>query len=216
MKEKADIVTDLFYYGSRGIHSGNPAATTVMCGLARNMSTNGLAYIRDFLEAIYSNVESGEWPSTNSSDFFKVACWHPYLFTLEPNQTNWIEPNNSIREVMVTHGDANKSVLFSELGYSDNVISKEVVAANLNTSFALARGNFPWLKTIYWFRLVEINQSTTNNPIGFGLFNLDWTAKQAATKYKEVIPEFPSHILLFLFSGTMLVVVAYHKRKRLL
>ncbi|MCJ7633608.1 hypothetical protein MUP77_14620, partial [Candidatus Bathyarchaeota archaeon] len=64
--EKTDIITDLLYYGSKGIHTGNPAALTVMGGLARNTSENGLAYIKDSLEAVYGNVESGEWPSTNS------------------------------------------------------------------------------------------------------------------------------------------------------
>ena len=213
--EKTDIITDLLYYGSKGIHTGNPAALTVMGGLARNTSKNGLAYIKDSLEAVYGNVESGEWPSTNSSDFFEVACWHPYLFTLEPNQTNWIEPNNSIRNLMVAHGDVNKPVVFSELGYSDKIISEEAIAEYLTHSFALAREDFPWLKILYWFRLVEINESNNNNPKGFGLFNLDWTAKPAACSYELVVPEFPSHFLPLLFLGTMLVVaVNCQKRKR--
>jgi hypothetical protein len=116
--ETVDIVTDLLYYGSRGIKAGNPNATTVMCGLGPG--ENGINDIRDFLDSIYKNIKSGRWPSTNPDDFFEVACWHPYIGTQKPIEQNWINPNIEIHNVMVYHGDADKPVIFSEFGYSDN------------------------------------------------------------------------------------------------
>jgi hypothetical protein len=176
-QENVDIVTDLLYYGSIGIHEGNPEATTIMCGLgpfAFNLDS-----IDVFLNAIYLNIESGNWPSSNSDDFFEIACWHPYLDGVEPNQSNWVGPNNAIRNVMINHGDSEKLVIFSELGYSDKNnytrLSEVDVSEYLFSSYRLAAEHFrPWLRTICWFRLVDPDPEYDHfdNPAeyGFGLF----------------------------------------------
>jgi hypothetical protein len=78
----------------------------------------------------------------------------------------------------------------------------------------LARENLPWLRTIYWHRLVEINQSSQNNPKGFGLFYLNWTAKPTAEEYGKVIPEFDPRAISLLFLGTTLATVVFYRRKR--
>jgi hypothetical protein len=211
---KADITADLLYYGSSGVHTGNPNATTVLGGLSPG---SGLSEIADFLELIYQRIESKQWPhpSNNTGDYFQIACWHPYLWTAEPNYTNWVKPNQDIYDVInKTYNDTNKRVIFSEFGYNDNGTEsgRENVAIYLNKTFELAQEHFPWLDTIYWFRLVEPEPSTINaswNPSGFGLFYLNWTAKPAAL----VLPEFPSLIFLPLFFVTTLVVVIAYKRR---
>jgi hypothetical protein len=184
--EKAEITTDLLYYGSLGIHLGNPNAKTVLGGLAPG---SNLSEIADFLEKIYDNIESGKWPSTNTDDYFQIASWHPYLWTGQPNMTNWVDPNNAIRNVMVRHGDENKKVVFSEFGYNDHNNSREDIAGYLLDAFQLARDNFPWLETIYWFRLVEPDQETVSqeNPEGFGLIDSNWTWKPVAYAYQWLI-----------------------------
>jgi len=211
--EKAEITTDLLYYGSSGVHHGNPNATTVLGGLSPG---SGLNEIADSLEKIYDNIDSGLWPSSDSNDYFQIACWHPYLWTVEPNSTNWVNPNEAIYEVMNSHGDGGKRVVFSEFGYNDNDNSQEDVANYLDEAFQLARDNFQWLGTIYWFRLVEPDPSTTSteNPPGFGLFDLNWTPKSAAIKYQSVTPEFPSFLILsFIMIATLLVVIVYRKKR---
>jgi hypothetical protein len=185
--EKAEITTDLLYYGSSGIHHGNPNASTVLGGLSPGSNLNEIA---DFLEKIYDNIHSGLWPSSDSNDYFQIACWHPYLFTGEPNETNWVDPNKAIHDIMVNHGDGNKQVVFSEFGYNDNDNSCENVSRYLLETYQLARDNFsPWLKTIYWFRLVDPNPNTTSteNPSGFGLFDLNWRPKPLEFTYESLI-----------------------------
>lgn len=210
--EKAEIATDLLYYGSSGVHLGNPNATTVLGGLSPG---SRLSEIADFLEKIYDNIESGLWPSSDSNDYFQIACWHPYLWTEEPNSTNWVDPDQAIYEVMNSHGDGGKRVVFSEFGYNDNETEsgRANVAIYLNETFELAH-DFQWLDTIYWFRLAEPRSDTESqeNPSGFGLFYPDWTPKPAAIKYQLVTPEFPSFLILPLFMIAALVAVIIRRR----
>ena len=199
-QERVDITTDLLHYGSRGIHAGNPNATTVMCGLGP--AANGIRDIENFLNSIYENIESGRWPSTNPDDFFQVACWHPYIFKEKPTKQNWVDPNIAVYEVMKNHGDKDKPVVFSEMGYTDNDLSREQIAKYLLEVFRLAR-NFSWLDTIYWFRL-------TNRDDGFGVVEApeNWTWKPAAYAYKSLTHPFPWWILSMVSGGCLLVTVA--------
>jgi len=88
---------------------------------------------------------------------------------------------------MERYGDGDKRVFFSEFGYSDCNISQENISKYLLEAFKLA-GAFPWLETIYWFRLIEPEPTTTseNNPPGYGLIKLDWTWKPAAYTYQSL------------------------------
>lgn len=210
---KVNITTDLLYYGSLGVHEGNPDATTVMCGLGPRLGD-----IKDFLNATYVNINSGGWSSASPNDFFQIACWHPY-FTEEPNFTDWIIQNEAIYEIMKNNSDGNKPVVFSEMGFSDNStgFSREEVADCLNETFRLAKDNFPWLDTIYWFRLIDpdarFDQNLSESEYGYGLFSLGWCWKPAATTY-SIVPEFPSNIVLSVFMVATPLAVIVCRRKR--
>jgi len=223
-QEAVNITTDLLYYGSQGIRTGNPKAVTVMCGLAPNLTTggNGIYAIKDFLESIYTNIESGKWPSTNSSDFFQVACWHPYLNTEKSTFSNWVEPNTAVYNVMADHGDGEKPVVFSEFGYSDKCtgLNERQIANYLTAAFAFVNESFrPWLKTIYWFRLIDPDpKCDTGLPdyeYGFGLTKSpaeNYTWKLAAYAYAD-IPEFPSAVILLSAAFFIALVVIAVKKK---
>jgi len=186
IQEKAEIMTDLLYYASLGIHEGNPNAKTVLGGLASTPNITGIA---DFLDLIYTNIKSGRWPSRDPDDYFQIVCWHPYLPGEEPTESNWVTPQLKIHEVMERYGDGDKPVVFSEFGYSDQRTSHENISKYLLKAFQLAKRNFPWLKTIYWFRLVDPEPATVSagNPPGYGLIKLNWTWKPAARTYRSLI-----------------------------
>ena len=219
-EDKVDIVTDLLYYGSRGIKRGNPEATTVIGGLGPG--GNGIYDIRDFLDRIYENIESGNWPSTNPNDFFEVACWHPYIGVEKPTEQNWVEPNNAVYNVMVAHGDVNKSVFFSEFGYSDvyTGLNENDVAERLRVAFTLAMEHFSWLETIYWFRLIDpdpcYDKGLNPTEYGFGLVKRpaeNYALKPAAEAYREIVPEFPSALILLLLLTTITIIIVLVKKK---
>ena len=204
--DTVDITTDLLYYGSRGINASNPNAIRVMCGLGPG--GNGIRDIERFLDSIYENIESGRWPSMDPDDFFQVACWHPYTFKEKPTKENWVNRNKAVYEVMKRHNDTNKRVVFSEISYSDNVNSSHYAPAHkiaeyLPEVFRLAKNNFPWLDTIYWFRL-------TDRDDGFGVVEApeNWTWKPAAYAYESLTHPFPWWILSMVSGGCLLVTVA--------
>jgi hypothetical protein len=184
-QEKADITTDLLYYGSLGISEGNPKATRVLGGLAPYPN---IADTEAFLKGIYDNIWSCQWPSVNPDDYFQEVNWHPYLQDEEPTESNWVSPNKAIHDTMKEYGDEEKRVIFSEFGYSNKTVSQEDVQNYLLKAFQLAEDNFPWLETIYWFRLIDPTSDTTSevNPPGFGLMNSDWIWKPAAYAYQSL------------------------------
>lgn len=221
---RTDILVDLLYYGSSGIHHGNPNATTVLGGLAE-ADSKSIGVITNSLRDIYEDIEGrGDISITNSTDpddYFQVACWHPYLFNVTPTFTSWVVPNNEVHQVMVNHGDSDKRVIFSEFGYRDvNDNTPEEVARYLNETFQLASESLPWLDTIYWFRLVDPSPETVGdiNPAGYGIINLNWTRKPAADSYRNlilsVVPEYPIAIVLPLIIAATLVVVVIYKRRQ--
>jgi len=224
---KTDILVDLLYYGSSGIHLGNSNATTVLGGLAE-ADSKSIDVIADSLRDIYENIEArGNSSITNSTDpddYFQVASWHPYLFNITPTFANWVIPNNEVRQVMVDHGDSSKRVIFSEFGYRDvNDNTPEEVAGYLNETFQLASESLPWLDTIYWFRLVDPSPETVGNinPAGYGIIALDWTWKPAAHSYQNlilsVVPEYPIAIVLpLIIAVTLAAVIVYKKRPSIL
>jgi len=224
---RTDILVDLLYYGSSGIHLGNPNATTVLGGLAE-ADSKSISVITNSLRDIYENIEDRSNISiTNSTDpdnYFQVACWHPYLFNVTPTSVSWVVPNNEVYQVMVDHGDSDKRVIFSEFGYRDvNDNTPEEVARYLNETFQLASESLPWLDTIYWFRLVDPSPETVEdiNPAGYGIIALNWTWKPAAHSYQNlilsVVPEYPIAIVLpLIIAVTLVAVIIYKKRPSIL
>lgn len=210
--DTVDITTDLLYYGSRGINASNPNATTVMCGLGPG--GNGIRDIERFLDSLYKNIESGRWPSTNPDDFFQVASWHPYISTEKPTKQNWVDPNKAVYEIMKKHGDGDKRVVFSEMGYTDNNLSRNKIAEYFSEVFKLAKNNFPWLDTIYWYRLTDrdlIYEGQKDSKMdGYGVIESPetWTWKPAAYAYESLTHPFPWWTLSLVSGISLLIVIA--------
>ena len=219
LTEKVEITMDLIYFASKGIHSVNPNITVVLGGFG---ARDDLTEIRFFLETLYEKINCTECHpytcSSNSDDFFQVASWHPYW----SNATDqaWIDQNLQMHNVMTKHGDTDKPVVFSEFGYSNNCtgLDETQISEYLKQTFDLAVKNFqPWLKTIYWFRLIDPDPKVDLNlsciEYGFGLAqnpSKNYAMKPAAYAYAEIVPEFPSYIVLPLFMiATLLAVIVY-------
>lgn len=226
-QERVDIVTDLLYYGSRGIKAGNNNSITVMGGLGPFEDStygNRIYDIRDFLNSTYENIESGRWPSMNPDDFFQVACWHPYTFKEKPTKQNWVNPNKAVYDIMKKHGDEDKRVVFSEIGYTDNWpphrrLSRDKIAEYLPEVFRLAKNNFAWLDTIYWYRLTDRNLTYQGGPPemdGYGLVEspeYGWTWKPAAYAYEslthlEPIDQSAEWLTMVVISGIIGAIIA--------
>ena len=152
--EKAMITVDMMYYAAQGVKEANPAATVIFPAMA---PTNGFASMRSFLEKCYAYIESGNAPGGVDPDaYFDGMAWHMYYFRSSFTKENWLEGNNSIHDVMVAHGDAEKKVFLTEFGFSDggNAEKDEAGAQAFRDIFSLADG-MPYLDSLYPFRMIE-------------------------------------------------------------
>mgnify|MGYP003296260266 CR=1 FL=1 len=115
--DKATLVLDFSYHALKGIKAGNPNAKGVLNGLAECtfeyrennqkyiLRSGSHSYIASFLNLLYSNIESGKFPTvgektTKIEDFFEVLAWHLYSAdTLD----KWIQYNNFIYDIRLKH-----------------------------------------------------------------------------------------------------------------
>ncbi len=145
LQEMADISTDMFYYGSRGVHKANPNATTVMGGFV-TWSGNG------FLEMVYENIKSGNFGegSTNPDDYFQALAWHPYttLFSVEA----FVRDNTALYEMAYEYEGKHKTVYFTELGGWDMKLNQEQAAKYVTTLYTEVAQQLPFVESMHYFR----------------------------------------------------------------
>jgi len=192
--EKADITTDMLYYASKGIHRANPKALTVLGGLI-DVYEDGYGNAKNFLEKLYTNIESGEWSSTNPDDYFQIAAWHPYNHSGTPNDA-WIERQKDIYQVILDHEKHDKVVLFTELGLSDygSLETDAKQKDDVKTTLTLVKDKLPFVQSVYWFRMFdEASASSWGGAFetGFGLFtepdkNGEFMLKSKGEAYLEM------------------------------
>lgn len=143
-----DISTDMFYYGSKGVHRANPNAITVMGGF---VTWNGEA----FLEGVYENIKSGEFGegSTNPDDYFQALAWHPYTNAF--NAERFIEDNQALYDIVLRYEKKHKTVYFTELGNWTATQSEEVAAEYLAQVYKVTKESLPFVESIHYYRMFD-------------------------------------------------------------
>lgn len=179
LKEKAAIYTDALLYASRGIHRANPNAVTVLGGLGE-FSGLSACKSKQFLELLYDNIFSGQWPSTYPDDYFQVAAWHPYTF-YNFNRKEFVKYNNETYDVIKKREGKDKKVLFTEFGFSDGMVKQSEIAAWMPEVFKTIREEMPYVESLCYFR--EFND----------INDLDWGADTSLTMYGLFYDPNPDH-----------------------
>lgn len=154
-EEKAAIMTDMMFYASQGIKRANKEMVTVMPGMAPAQALE-TGYIAQTLEYVYNNIDSGNFGSRDSDDFFDVLCWHPYCSAGMP-VAEWKGYNDDIYKVAQRHGDNGKKVFLSEFGFSDIGSSEtDTYLASAGTEkYIIARESMSYIESIHAFRLFD-------------------------------------------------------------
>lgn len=153
--EKARITLDMLYYASRGIHRANPEAITMLGGLA-DIDCGRMFNAKGFLNKLYEEIETGEYPSTNPDHFFQTVAWHPYWGAEGDGVTDrWIQYNLDMYQIILDHEGHDKPVYFTELGYSDmgQPDRDEKGAKVLTDMYTVVKEKMPFVQTVNWFRM---------------------------------------------------------------
>lgn len=202
--EKMDIAVDMMYYSAKGIRRAGTGAKVASFSPA--LSTPGLGGdMPDFLpvmygvawtlDKVYKRIRSGEFPSTDTDDYFDIVAWHPYVFTnrevasdadlflnVDEPDSLWRSFNDSAYRVMKKYGDGDKQVILTETGFTD-LGDKELEKkyAGFNRRLLEIASELPYVRTLHNFRLlnenamlkragIEENQIGGLTEVYFGLF----------------------------------------------
>ena len=162
-EQKALIAVDMSYYASLGVHTANPAATTILGGLASpNAFYNGKN--ENFLERMYQLIGSGVWPSTDPDDFFEALAWHPYTTTQTSEKKpamDWVQVNLDLYAIAQKYEKKAKKVYLTEVGWYDTAtLNEKDFEADLDRNIAymqemyrLTAEYLPFVESICYFRL---------------------------------------------------------------
>jgi len=172
------IILDLCFYESRGVKKAYANNKIVFPGFC-NYSDAPI-----FLNNIYTRIESGELPTLNYksnkiTDFFDIMSWHPYNLKNSEINDYWLETQKALFDVMIKHGDGERKVWYTEIGWSDfgRVTSLEKIKRRYNDLLNNLDKVQPFVECVMLFRMFNIATRCENEgEDNFGLFYnaYDW------------------------------------------
>ena len=178
--EIVHVMGDICYNVRKEVKANNPNAKVLLPALT-NYSDN---YI--FLDKFYNAIESKTLPNgsnvavTDPDEYFDILNWHPYNFGGSGVYDGWVDEQNLIHDVAVKHGDAEKPVWFTEIGYFDNNengnylypddYQKQIGEGWVETLDTI-KNELPYVETVFFFRLTNMyTQDAGSSENTFGLF----------------------------------------------
>lgn len=170
--ELAALSADMLFYGSRGIHRGNPRARTVLGGIVDPYGlgipeTDTGTTMVNFMEALYDAIESGAHGSTAPDDFFEIAAWHPYYYTAAPD-AYFVQENNRIYDVIRCREGRDKDVFWTEFGWDEELWDMESIPDAIENLFTVIREQMPYVKSVCYYRYFD--DMTERTPRGMGSY----------------------------------------------
>ena len=179
--EIENIILDLNYFENLGIKAANKNAKMLIPSFCN------LDYTPQYLDDIYTKIESGKYPtigefkSKKIEDFFEILNWHPYNMISVQINDDWIKSQERIREVILKHKDGDRKVWYTEMGWSDFRREDEKIdIGKRHVDFInYVSENMPWVETIFFFRLFDLaNRPESEEQDYFGLVynEHDWYA----------------------------------------
>lgn len=159
LQEMSDISTDLFYYGSRGVHAANPEAVTVMGGFVTWSGS-------EFLRMVYENIKSGNFGegSTDPDDYFQALAWHPYTSLFHAGR--FVEENQALYDIAYSYEGKHKKVYFTEVGGWDEKLSQQQAAQYVEELYQ-ALEELPFVEAAHYFRAFD---NLIDNNCHYGMF----------------------------------------------
>ena len=173
------IILDLDYYTSLGIKEANPDAMVLL------PSFWNVASAPDFLDAIYTKIENGEFPSisknkcTTIDNYFDILNFHPYNLKDSDINDFWLSTQLALYDVMKKHGDDKRKVWYTEIGWADykREGEKQIIGQRFIDLLNTVRDKLPFVEGIFLFRLFNLaNKCENDGENNFGLVynEYDW------------------------------------------
>lgn len=170
--EIEDIVLDLCFYESRGIKKANAKNKIVFPGFCNYSDAP------NYLDDIYTKIENGDLPSFGNksnkiTDYFDIMSWHPYNLVDSEINDYWLSTQNKLFDVMIRHGDRERKVWYTEIGWSDfgRISSLEKIKKRYNDLLDNLDKVQPFVECVMFFRMFNLATRCENEgEDNFGLF----------------------------------------------
>ncbi len=174
------------------IHRIDPSAVVGLGGLSSAWDASG-RYLRRVYEAPAARAfheKEGRWP-------FDAVCVHPYHWKTSPDAYLADAIRKNILPVMAAHGDAEKPIWLTEIGWS--------LREDHPTGLGLPRNEAELVQALYLTRLFRVARESTRDPLSdmpliqrvywfqyrgaFGLEDLGGDPHISREAYRRVVAE---------------------------
>jgi hypothetical protein len=173
---------------SVAIHAVNSKAVVLSGGLSPVATTPSGSDIapKAFLQAVY---QAGAGP------FFDGVAIHPYSYPYLPTDTaggasNGFAQLPAIHDLMVSHGDAQKSVWLTEYGAPTGTSTHAISEARQAQMVQLALGQirqWPWISVLLWYSPRDKAADPQNPDDNFGLVRYDFSLKPSFAAFRSAV-----------------------------
>ncbi|HKU18046.1 MAG TPA: cellulase family glycosylhydrolase [Candidatus Saccharimonadales bacterium] len=181
------------------LHAEDNQSYVLTGGLSPQPNSNTAVAPIDFLAGIYK---------AGGKDFFDAVADHPYTFPLSPLSAAdhaWNQmaaDNHSLRQLMVTNGDAAKKIWITEFGAPTDgpgpvatlqnpqldahpyVVNDQLQAKLLADAVSLYK-SYSWVGPFFYYSYQDAGTDPSTNENFFGLLRYDGSQKPAYAAFKQ-------------------------------
>ena len=168
------------WYMNKAVKSVDSNCVVVLPGLCAFISTI------DYLDYIYTAIESGCHPTgqqyndKNPDNYFGILNWHPYPSVIYSNfdkewiETGWVDFNDQMYAVAQKHGDGDKKVWFTEIGFTDRGFGEAreaEIGSYIAPMYNVVKEKMPYVESLFWYVIGDYYDSpVSTSEDHFGLF----------------------------------------------
>ncbi len=176
--------TELLKATYPSIKKANSNALVITGGLAPVTTSSVNMTQVDFVRCMSAEGAQG---------YFDALGDHPYTFPKLPSEgSNAWSQMNTLRNIMISYGDANKKIWLTEVGAPTHgpdpywYVSEEKQAEIVEDALELHQ-NYDWVGPLFWYSLIDEGTSPTTIENFFGLKDFDGNVKPAYTRLKMLL-----------------------------
>ena len=200
--DKIEIILELCYAASKGIHAANPDAVVILPGI--RVVKEDFEGAKKLLSRLYWFLAAGNYGggSTDPNDFFGAVAWQCYPSAVMDAET-FVNGNQMLYQVLQEKGEWDKPVFLTELALSDG--GKDSTdswqATLLGELLTAAKEQLSFINAIFPFRMINDDTLFNETDCNYGMFRVlgknAFEVKEKGKKLAEIYGGRPNELNCF-------------------
>ena len=201
--EKAYITADICYAASKAFKMYNPESQIILPGMSKYAADKSNDHIslssankKYYFEELYKHIESGALPTletvkvTDPDQYFDIIAYHAYASSV----TEFEAYNDNLLATAAAHGDGDKRVWITELGFSElsvgdkgsETTQNEIADLMLQLLGSLEQEKYANLiETVHFFRMSDTVGLADSSESCYGIYHSP-NAKENTSQAKPI------------------------------